>query len=64
MLVGGWYRELLQVWDVYVCGMESLLGLLGAEDNLEQQYSGNWKNLLERLGAAFVLFGFWRTRRW
>ena len=29
-LVGGWYHELLQVWDVYVCGRESLLGLLGS----------------------------------
>lgn len=28
--VGGWYHELLQVWDVCVCGRESLLGLLGS----------------------------------
>jgi len=26
-LVGVWYHELLQVWDVYVCGNKFLLGL-------------------------------------
>lgn len=29
-LVGGWYHELLQVWDVCICGKESLLGLLAS----------------------------------
>lgn len=51
--MGGWYHELLQVWDVYVCGKESLLGLLAScrMKRTWSECSGNWKNLLEELGA-------------